>query len=438
MRRMGADSMTARQEPSSGELDDGSQVVGQLGPRGLGVEAAGAREDVGGRAAERLGLDAGLRVPVDAGAVAGEPHEADDPRAQPLGDAADADRAPRGTRRASAPWRRRSPASPGRSCRRGRRRASRQGSRAWVTSPASVAAGQKRLLAPGVPEAQVGAAQARVEAAHEHAHVGADEVRKGPGVRRADVQGAVDVRQVVDREPGAGEDGLEVGRDPTARRTARGSRRRAARPRAPPRSSSSRPACPVRARGGAGPARSGAARAGCARTSCATTHRRARRAGTGALRGRPARTAHRGSRRGPWRASRTRRRAGRAAPPDRARTARVRSRGRRAPRRARPRPPGPAPAVASGASDATPIRPRGLRRGGRCGYPRPVGCREPRGAPMTERSDSSRVALSAVLVVFGATGDLAHRKLFPALDRARRGATSSPSSSRSSASPAPR
>jgi glucose-6-phosphate 1-dehydrogenase len=36
---------------------------------------------------------------------------------------------------------------------------------------------------------------------------------------------------------------------------------------------------------------------------------------------------------------------------------------------------------------------------------------------MTERSDSSRVALSAVLVVFGATGDLAHRKLFPALSR---------------------
>ena len=34
---------------------------------------------------------------------------------------------------------------------------------------------------------------------------------------------------------------------------------------------------------------------------------------------------------------------------------------------------------------------------------------------MTERSDSSRVALSAVLVVFGATGDLAHRKLYPAL-----------------------
>ena len=36
---------------------------------------------------------------------------------------------------------------------------------------------------------------------------------------------------------------------------------------------------------------------------------------------------------------------------------------------------------------------------------------------MTERSDSSRVALSAVLVVFGATGDLANRKLFPALSR---------------------
>lgn len=36
---------------------------------------------------------------------------------------------------------------------------------------------------------------------------------------------------------------------------------------------------------------------------------------------------------------------------------------------------------------------------------------------MVERSDSQRVALSAALVVFGATGDLANRKLYPALTR---------------------
>ena len=36
---------------------------------------------------------------------------------------------------------------------------------------------------------------------------------------------------------------------------------------------------------------------------------------------------------------------------------------------------------------------------------------------MTDQGDGTRVSLSAVLVVFGATGDLATRKLYPALAR---------------------
>ena len=253
-------------------------------------------------------------------------------------------------------------------------------SRATVTRPAAIAAGQKRLPGAREPDAHVGREHRRVQAADEQAHAGTDGVgqRAGapdPGLdperiagvdrARLDVEAGAD--QHVDqgvglprREPPPREVvvvELAVGRA----RVEQEVRRRADRERAVE----------------VGEGELAVARAGRGGSSHAPSRRRASRGGRAAPRGRPARARRRAQprvRAAPWRGRRRAPRPGEAATEG---AARVRSRGRRRPRpRARP-PPASAPGrgTGAGADRATPRR--APRRPARCRAPPAHHCPEP-------------------------------------------------------------
>ena len=144
--------LSRRSGPTDAHLSacshDLEHVRGEVGQAGMGVEPAGRGHDVGLRPAERFGLPARHGRLVDGGPVAGKADEQHGGGAEPFGQVAHPGRHRPGTPRASSS-----------SARRVARLArsviptpstlrARSGWRATVTSPAAMAAGQKRLVPP--------------------------------------------------------------------------------------------------------------------------------------------------------------------------------------------------------------------------------------------------------------------------------------------------
>ena len=180
-------------------------MLHQGGVRRRRVEPAGRRHDVGGHAGEGLVLQAGPGPAVDRRPPAGQADEQDQAGSEPL-------------RPAAAPARRR----PTYSARpqgggRGRGPLDQVGHAhvvdvegvEGVLGPADQARFQRRppepVGGPGEAEAGVGRHQARVEAAHQHVHVGPDGVGQGAGPPGLDPHAVALRRHALHVEAGPGD-----------------------------------------------------------------------------------------------------------------------------------------------------------------------------------------------------------------------------------------